>query len=164
MQAGRSRAPGAGRGAHRSGPGGDPQEAPAGRVDEQPHPEAARLEAEITAIDQAKAETLADANLPVKGLAFTENSVTFDGLPLEQASQAQQLRISVAIASALNPKLRAMLVRDGSLLDAESLALLKAEATTADLQLWLEQVGKDGEGIVIEDGMVEGAEAEVARG
>jgi chromosome segregation ATPase len=127
---------------------------------------AAKLDAEITAIDAQKAAALAEANLPVKGLAFTDECVTFDGLPLSQASQAQQLRVSVAIGSALNPKLRAMLVRDGSLLDEDSLALLKDEAERADLQVWLEMVGRTGDGIVIEDGLVEGAEVvkEVANG
>jgi len=121
--------------------------------------EAARLESEIDAIDAHKAKTLADAALPVEGLSFTDDGVTFDDLPLEQASQAQQIRISVAIGSAINPELRAMLVRDGSLLDEDSLALLEEEAAKADLQVWLEVVGKGGDGIVIEDGQVEGAEA-----
>lgn len=124
--------------------------------------EAKRLDAEVAAVDEQKAAALAAASLPVQGLAFDEAGASFDGLPLEQASQAQQLRISVAIGSALNPRLRAMLVRDGSLLDSDSLALLKEEATRADLQVWLEVVGRDGEGIVIEDGAVVGTEPQQA--
>jgi DNA repair exonuclease SbcCD ATPase subunit len=122
---------------------------------------AKRLDDEISAVDQQKAEALASAKLPVPGLAFSDAGVTFEGLPLDQASQSQQLRISVAMGAALNPQLRATLVRDGSLLDEDSLSLLHQEAQRADLQVWLEVVGKNGEGIVIEDGAVEGASAPV---
>jgi chromosome segregation ATPase len=124
--------------------------------------EAKRLDAEVTSIDQQKAEALAEAHLPVPGLAFDESGVTFEGFPFEQASQSQQLRISIAIGAALSPTLRAMLVRDGSLLDEESLALLEEEATAKGLQVFLEQVGSEGEGILIVDGEVAAAPAEVA--
>lgn len=119
--------------------------------------EAKELDDEIASIDAEKAAKLAEVKFPVKGLAFSDEGVTFGGLPFEQSSQSEQLRISVAIGSALNPRLRAMLVRDGSRLDKESLALLREEATRSGIQVWLEQVGKDGEGVVIEDGEVESA-------
>jgi len=127
--------------------------------------EAAKLDKGIEAIDSDKAALLAEAKFTIQGLAFTDEGVTFNGLPLEQASQAEQLRISIAIGAALAPRLRAMLVRDGSLLDEDSLALLQGEAERLDLQVFLEQVGP-GEGILIVDGQVEGAEApaEVANG
>jgi predicted ATP-dependent endonuclease of OLD family len=124
---------------------------------EQAEIEAKELDDEIASIDEQKAAQLAQVKFPVSGLTFTAEGVLLDGLPFEQAAQSEQLRISVAIGSALNPKLRAMLVRDGSRLDQDSLALLKEEAARFDLQVWLEQVGKDGEGIVIEDGQVETA-------
>jgi hypothetical protein len=117
--------------------------------------EAKELDDEIASIDAEKAAKLAEVKFPVKGLAFTDEGVTFGGLPFEQSSQSEQLRISVAIGATLNPKLRAMLVRDGSRLDEESLVLLREEAARLGVQVWLEQVGKDGAGIVIEDGEVE---------
>lgn len=120
--------------------------------------EAKKFDFEIAAIDAQKQGTLEAAKFPVPGLAFDEAGVTFGGLPLENASDAQQLRISVAIGAALNPGLRAMRVKDGSLLDEDSLELLREEAEKADLQVFLEQVG-EGEGILIVDGQVEGAEA-----
>lgn len=122
--------------------------------------DAKKLDDDIAAVDAQKAQVLAEANLPVDGLAFTDEGVTFNGLPLEQASQSQKVRISVAIGSALNPTLRAMLVRNGNDLDPDSLALLAAEAEKADLQVWLEVVSTGpGEGVLIEDGMVESAPA-----
>lgn len=127
---------------------------------------AAKLTADVEAIDAQKAEVLAQAAFPVPGLAFGDAGVTLNGLPLEQASSAEQLRVSVAMGLALNPKLKVLLIRDGSLLDERSLAMVAAAAEKAGAQVWIEVVGKGGAGIVIEDGQVEGAEPvkEVANG
>lgn len=126
----------------------------------------ARLTAEIEAIDAQKAEVLQQASFPVAGLGFGEGGVTFNELPLAQASAAEQLRVSMGMGLALNPKLPIVLIRDGSLLDSKSLALITRMAEEAKAQVWLEVVGKGGVGIVIEDGQVEGAgaPAEAAHG
>lgn len=116
------------------------------------------LTARIEAIDAEKTAALANAKFPVAGLSFDDNGVTFNGLPFSQASAAEQLSVSVAIAAALNPKLRVMLVRDGSLMDDKSLALLGELAAKNDLQVWVERVGKGDEcSVIIEDGAVEGS-------
>lgn len=102
-----------------------------------------------------KEELVAGAEMPIPGLGFTDGAVTFNGDPLEQISQAEQIRVSVAIAAALNPKLKVMLVREGSLLDKASLELLAKLAEEKDLQVWLEQVDESRKvGVVIEDGSV----------
>lgn len=106
----------------------------------------------------AERETvLAGANLPVKGLAFTEDGVTLHGQPWEQASSAEQLRASFGIAMATNPVIRVALVREGSLLDRDGLAELCRIAQEHQAQVWVERV-TNGEqvGIVIEDGEVRG--------
>lgn len=114
------------------------------------------LTAQIADIDKAKAQILADAKFPIDGLGFTDLGVTWQGLPFEQASSAAQLRASVAIAAAMNPKLRVMVVKDGSLLDAASLALLEEMAEKHDLQIWMERVSTGSEcSIIIEDGAVQ---------
>lgn len=115
----------------------------------------------IDLFDAQKAEVLAAAQFPVAGLGFTEDGVTLQGLPLEQASSAEQLRVSLAMSIALNPKLRVMLIRDGSLLDETSLAAVAKMAEETDCQVWLEMVAPGAtSGIVIEDGAVVGAEVE----
>lgn len=103
----------------------------------------------------AVAKAIADAAMPVPGVAFDDGAVLLDGLPFDQASDAQQLRASIAIASAMNPKLRVIRVRDGSLLDKDSMTLLAEFAQANDMQVWIETVqsGRPG-AIVIEDGMV----------
>ncbi len=114
------------------------------------------LTTKIEAVDARKAASLADAQFPVEGLSFTDDGVTLNSLPLEQASAAEQLRVSIAIGAALNPKLRVILVRDGSLLDEKSLVLLAETAERLNLQVWVERVSGGREpGVVIEDGQVQ---------
>lgn len=118
----------------------------------------------LATIDEEKQSRLAAASFPVPGLGFDELGPTLDGVPLEQASQAQKLRVSVAIGAALHPRLKVMLIREGSFLDSESTRLLAELADEHGLQCWIERVSEDGAGcsVVIEDGMVraESASAE----
>ena len=117
---------------------------------------------QIAAIDAKKQAAIAAARFPVDGLGFgTEGGVTFCELPFDQASSAEKLRVSVAIGMALNPKIRVLLIRDGSLLDAESLRLVAEMAETQDAQLWIERVEDGGATVVIEDGAVQQATAAV---
>lgn len=110
---------------------------------------------QIEEIDAEKARQLAAAQFPIPGLGFDEDGVTLNGLPLTQASAAQRLRVSVAMGLALNPKLKVLLIRDGSLLDDDSLRMVAEMAAEHDAQVWIERVGdKDPSAIVIEDGMV----------
>lgn len=124
--------------------------------------EIAELEAKTAAhstqletLDQRKTALIASAKFPVTGLGFSEAGVTFNRLPLEQASGAELLAVSVAIGIALNPKLRVMLVRNGSFLDEDSLAMLEALCEQHDMQCFVEMVGQAGPAaLVIVDGEV----------
>ena len=121
--------------------------------------EAERLTEYMEQIDSVKADAAAKAKYPIDGLSVTDDGVQLDSVPFEQASQAQQLRVSVAIGLALNPELKVLLVRDGSLLDEDSLRMVAEMAEAADAQVFLERVSMDGEGgdFVIEDGHLKGA-------
>lgn len=118
------------------------------------------LTEEINGIDHDKARQLANVKMPVAGLTFTEDAVLYNGALFENCSSAEQLRVSVAIGIAMNPKLRIMLIRDGSLLDKDSRRVLKLMAEQAELQAWVEFVGSDEAcSIVIENGLTKGAAA-----
>jgi hypothetical protein len=84
-------------------------------------------------------------------------------VPFAQGSSAEQLRVSVAMGLAMNPRLGVLLIRDASLLDDDSMAIVAEMAATANAQVWLERVGDGAEcSVVIEDGSVRGAESEAA--
>jgi hypothetical protein len=109
----------------------------------------------IEARNKQKSEAIAAAQMPVPGLGLQDGEVTYNGLPFEQASGAEQLRISTAIAMAANPRIRVIRISDGSLLDSDSLKLLAEMATQGDYQIWIEMVDSTGKvGISIEDGSV----------
>lgn len=109
----------------------------------------------IGQVDAEKAAKLAAAKWPVDGLGFSDDGVTYRGLPFDQASQSERLRVSVAIGIALNPTLRVLLIRDASLLDKASMATLRTLAVEHDVQLWIERVGDGDEGaVILEDGEV----------
>lgn len=117
--------------------------------------QADQLSTRIEKIDADKIERLASAKFPVTGLSFDDAGVKFNGLPFEQASSAEQIRVSVAMGLAMNPALKVLLIRNGSLLDDNALALVADMAEKADAQVWVERVDSSGAvGIVIEDGMV----------
>lgn len=117
--------------------------------------ESKALTASIDARNKEKDDAIKGAAMPVEGLGFADGVVTYQGLPFDQASQAEQLRVSMAVALASNPKLRVVLIREGSLLDDNSLALVAEMAAAAKAQVFIEVVDGSGKvGIVFEDGLV----------
>ena len=113
------------------------------------------FQTKIHKVDEERERRLAAAEFPVEGLGFDENGVTLKGLPFEQASDAEKLRVSVGMGLALNPKLKIILVRDGSLLDDKSLSLVYEMAKAAKAQVWIERVGEGDEcTVIMEDGRI----------
>ncbi len=117
--------------------------------------QAGELSHGIEQIDSDQQQQLASVRYPVDGLSLGDSGPLFKGVPLAQASAAERLRVSVGIGLALNPRLRVLLVRDASLLDDESLALVADMAAAAGAQVWLERVGTgDPTAVIISDGQV----------
>jgi energy-coupling factor transporter ATP-binding protein EcfA2 len=138
--------------------------------------QAERMDAEIAAVSatianlddaidahRAKATKLiAEAEYPVEGLGFENDEVMYNGLPFAQASNAEQIKVSIAMGMALNPKIRVMRIKDGSLLDANSLAVVEAMAEKSEFQVWMELVDTSGKvGVYLEDGEIAAIDGEV---
>jgi len=114
--------------------------------------------AAMAAREKQKSEAIAAAGMPVPDLSFGDGAVLYRGLPFDQASSAEQLRVSTSIAMALNPKLRVIRIKDGGLLDDDGLKSLAEMAEKHDYQVWLETVKSDDPAaIVMEDGEVKTA-------
>lgn len=123
--------------------------------------DANKITERLEEIDRTKENILSDSKFPVDGLAFDDDGVTFCGIPFAQCSSAEQLRVSVAMGLAMNPELLLLLIRDGSLLDSESLAMVADMAEKADAQIIIERVGEGSEcSVIIEDGMLKKKEGE----
>jgi len=121
---------------------------------------ASKLTDKIQAIDDEKQTQLQEAKFPVDGLTFKDDIVMLNDIPFKQASSAAQLRVSLAMAIAKNPKLKIVLIRDGCRLDDDSIAMIAKMAKESGHQVWLERVGTGDEcQVIIEEGEV----AEVRR-
>lgn len=117
----------------------------------------------IAELDEEKAAAVAAAKMPIDELAFDEDGVTYRGIPFKQCSAAEQLRVSLAMAMALNPEIRVIRITDGSLLDSDNLRLIEEMAGDRDFQVWIERVDETGRvGVLIEDGQVVDAARERA--
>lgn len=117
--------------------------------------EVAALEDLVAECERVKTAMLDEAKWPLPGLSVADGGVTYNGVPLEQASQAEQLRVCVALAAATKPDIGVVLVREGCRLDGDGLALLLKIVNDAGLQAFVERVGAGDLGaIVIEDGGV----------
>ena len=116
---------------------------------------AATLTRKMEEREEQKRDALATAPIPISALTFDESVILFNGIPLAQASTAEQIRVSVGLAMASNPELRILRIMEGSLLDAGNLELIAEMAGERDYQVWIECVDSSGKlGIVIEDGRV----------
>jgi len=104
---------------------------------------------------QRRAEAIQAAKLPVEGLTLGDGEVLVDGFPFAQAAASKKIRISVALAMALNPKIRVIRIMDGSLLDSEAQKIVADMAAEHGFQVWIETVASQSPAaVVIEDGHV----------
>lgn len=113
----------------------------------------------ITTREHAKKDAIAKSNIPVSGIGFGDGEILLNGLPFAQASTAEQLRTAFALIAAQNPKLRLAWIRDGSLLDDDSMQIVRALAEEFDMQVLIETVRPTSKNaIVIEDGRIKPAQ------
>ena len=121
-----------------------------------------RLDAIVKGRTKDLEDALARAQMPIEGLGIGNDEVLYKGLPFGQASNAEQIQVSMALGMASNPKLRVLRIADGSLLDADSMALVTAAADKHGFQVWIERVDASGSvGVVMEDGEASGDEVVV---
>ncbi len=109
----------------------------------------------IKAADAEKAQLLENAELPIKGLAFGEDGVTFNGIAFSDIATSEQIRASMAIGLAGHPELNLVRMDNGEALDLESLAIIGKMAEEADAQVIMARVSTGPEcSVIIVDGEI----------
>lgn len=100
------------------------------------------LTAQLEQIDQTKADALAAASndMPIEGLTFDEEGVLYQGIPFSRASGAEQIIVSAAMIIATNPEIRTMVIRNGNVMDANSLQVLQDMCEDNNFQAFVEFV------------------------
>lgn len=118
------------------------------------------LTLEIERIDAERKRLVATTTMPVDGLSIDPadpDTILFRDVPFDQVSTSEQIRVALAIAARLNPTLRMVVIREGSLLDESSLRLVAEWAEANGYQVIVERVAASvagAAGVVIEDGAV----------
>jgi len=112
-------------------------------------------------VEASRRLAIEKAKMPVDGLAFKDDSVTFKDVPLAQVNTAMQLRIGVALALAEGKPIKTIFTRFGSLLDDDGMRALWDIASEHKAQVFVERVSGSGEGglCIVEGEAFEGGEA-----
>lgn len=106
-------------------------------------------------LNEKKEAKLKAVKMPVTGLGFGADGVTFNEIPFEQLAKSEQIKVSLGIAMAQDSGLKLIRIMDGSLLDSDNLTAVEEMAKERDYQVWIEIVDDSGEvGFYIEDGEV----------
>lgn len=97
---------------------------------------------QIKKIEQERIDRIANVKLPVEGLGFDADGLTYKGLPLNesQVSSGELIELGAAIAVGLNPKLRIIRVKDASLLDSKHKAAIQKVADQYNFMVFYEVV------------------------
>ena len=116
---------------------------------------------ELDRISKVKAEGLAAATFPVDGLSVDDDGVTLNGVPFSQVNSAMRRRVAFAIATAGDPKLKLVIVKDGDLLDADSLAAIREVADERGYTVLVERDRDESRsiGFTVRDGALADEEA-----
>ena len=85
------------------------------------------LEEAIKAIDRTKADGLAAADFPA-GLGIDDTGITYAGVPFKQVNTAKQAIVAFDLFSRENPDLRLAILKNGDMLDEETVTGIKGIA------------------------------------
>ena len=107
-------------------------------------------------IKEEKEARIKNAKMPVDGLSFSKGDIAFNGVEFSEISSAQKIKVSMAMAMAMNPKLKVIRILNGSLLDDGAMKAIEEIAVENDFQIFVERVSnqKNPNTIYIEDGQI----------
>jgi DNA repair exonuclease SbcCD ATPase subunit len=109
--------------------------------------QAESLTTRYNAIDGEKAEIFKATPLPVKGLEFSEDEILYNGLPFNENQHPSStiIGIGIKIAMAMNPNLKLLIIKDGSLIDKKVLNFILKLVEKKGYQVFIETVDTEGE-------------------
>lgn len=102
---------------------------------------------------EKRKEMVKKADMPIDWMEFSEaDGVIINGILFDQYSSAEQLKFACNIATSTNPALRVIYIKDGSLLDTNSMKEIEQFAETEWYQIFCERVGEEADTIIMRDG------------
>lgn len=106
----------------------------------------------LDALREEKKAMIKNAKMPIPGMEFSENDgVIIDGILFDQYSSAQQLKMACRIATSVNPTLKVIYIKDGSLLDEQSLKEMEQFWEEQGYQIFIERVWEEADTIIMRE-------------
>ena len=100
------------------------------------------MDAKIDDLGKERAKLIANAELPIAGLTFTEDGLELNGVPFVpgKVSDSQIMEIAAKLVIASNPKVKVFRIARGESLGAKRLATIIDIAKRNGFQGFIEQV------------------------
>lgn len=104
--------------------------------------ESTKLTERLKQIDIEKKEIFTNSTMPVKDLSFDEDGIYYKDLPFDgdHHPSSHIIAIGVKLAMAMNPNLRCVFIKDGSLLDKNTFKTVLKMIEKEGYQLFIEMV------------------------
>ncbi len=113
------------------------------------------MTAQIEAVRDERTKLLQDAHMPLPDLTVEQGELLYKGKAWDCMSSSEQLRVSVAIVRAINPKCNFVLIDKTEAMDVDTMREFGEWLEKEGLQAICTRVGTDGAcQIIIEDGTV----------
>lgn len=107
---------------------------------------------QLESLRAEKQKMIQEAKMPIENMEFSETEwVVIKGIPLDQHSSAEQLKIACKIATSMNQELKVIYIKDWSLLDSKSMIELEKFAQEEWYQILCERVWEEADSILMRE-------------
>jgi hypothetical protein len=107
------------------------------------HGESYALNETLTGLEKDKQILLEAADYPVDGMLIEGDKVYVNEVPFSNLNTAEKIKVATFVAIAQNPKLKMIIIRNGSMLDTKSMKIISDIADERGYQVIVEKVSED---------------------
>ncbi len=105
--------------------------------------------------EQEKIKMLKEAKFPIEGLSVTDDGVLYNGLPIEQESHSNRIKIALSIAMAMPSELRTIILDDAEIIDDENMKVIDQWAQENEYQIIIARRSEPADNVItIKEGSV----------
>lgn len=103
---------------------------------------------------QAREDLIKNSKLP-EYISFSKDAgVLVNEIPFNQLNTAEQIKVAIQLGAILTPELKILHIKDGSLLDEDTLKIVKEVVEAHDYQILIERVGEEAlDTIIMREGV-----------
>jgi DNA repair exonuclease SbcCD ATPase subunit len=109
------------------------------------HGESYELTEKLKGLEQDKQILLESADYPVDGMLIEGDKVYVGGVPFSNLNTAEKIKVATFVAIAQNPKLKMIIIRNGSMLDNKSMKVVSDIADERGYQVIVEKVSEEAD-------------------